>query len=66
MTTEIIDTIVAITKTQWRLLESVFPILPGSTKNAPRSNTQNILSETAIKIDKYKRYPISYIPVFIH
>ena len=66
MTTEIIDTIVAITKTQWRLLESVFPILPGSTKNAQSNNTQNILSETAIKIDRYKRYPISYIPVFIH
>ena len=48
--TDMSENIVAEMKTQNKLFDAIFPIFPGSTRNAHKSNTQNILSESAINI----------------
>lgn len=52
ITIDISENIVAYINTHLRLCDAIFQIFPGSTRNAHRSNTQNILSERAINTAK--------------
>lgn len=64
--TDIVEIIVADIHTPVKLLENVFAIFPGSTKNAHSKSAPNIFIDIAMKKARYNIYPISNILRDIH